>query len=95
MMAPFAPIRISVEFALTDGDQVAKASFDCPPGHLPSADDIAAAAKSVLAQVQDQLGDSFNFQTRYEFVRDEFEERTGMRNFAVPGKDSWEAEWAA
>lgn len=94
-IAEFAPIRVSIEFALSNGDQVGRASFDCPPGTLPTADDIEKAAKSVLEQVQSQLGEEFGWQSREDFVRDEFESRTGMRNFAVPGSDKWAAEWAA
>ena len=94
MIAPFAPIRVSVEFALTDGNQVARASFDCPVGHLPSAEDIETAAKSILTQVQAQLGEEFWWQTRHGFVSDEMYERTGA-SFSVPGPDAWEAGWAA
>jgi hypothetical protein len=94
MSNQFAPIRVTVEFAFTDGNQVAKAGFECPVGDLPSREDIATAAANVMAQVQSQLGDSFKWQSRHDFMGDEMAERTGGMRFAVPGSDKWEAEWA-
>lgn len=95
-IAPHGPFKVTVEFFITDGDQIAKASFDCPPGSIPSADDIAAAAQSVLPQVQSQVGDDFRWQTRHEFVQELFAEKAGRSvNFAVPGPDTFDAEWAA
>ncbi|MDQ1230976.1 hypothetical protein [Sphingomonas sp. SORGH_AS_0879] len=73
-IAAFAPIKVTVEFSLTDGNMVARAGFDCPPGELPSAADIERAASSVLAQVRDQLGEAFCFQTRHGFVSDLLEQ---------------------
>jgi hypothetical protein len=93
-IATFAPIKVTVEFALTDGNMVAQAGFDCPPGELPTANDIERAAQSVLRQVQDQLGEAFVFQTRHGFVSDLLAERAGGVRFAIPGPDEWLASWA-
>lgn len=95
VIATFAPIQVTVEFVFTDGDQVARASFDCPPGMLPTTDDIAKAAENIRAQVREQLGDAFDWQRRHAFVNDLLAERSGGMRFAIPGPDKFEAEWAA
>lgn len=94
-IATFAPIRVSIEFAFTDGNQVANASIDCAPGELPTAEYVSKAAVRALQQVQAQLGEQFWWQTRHGFLSDEMAERLHGVRFAIPGPDEWKAEWAA
>ena len=93
-IASFAPIRVTVEFELSDGNQTVQASFGCPLGEIPTEANIAEAAASVLAQVRGQLGGEFYWQSRHGFLGAEFAERTGGARIAVPGTDQWKAEWA-
>lgn len=94
-LATFGPIRVSIEFVMTDGEQVAKANYECPPGMMPDEQKIAEAAAYTLAQVQSQLGPQFVWQTRHEFLSDEMAKRSGGVRFAIPGPDTWLAGWAA
>lgn len=93
-IATYAPIRVSTEFSFTDGNQVATATFEFPSGEIPTEDDVRKAARKVLEQVRDQLGEGFWWQTRHGFLTDEFAARTGGVRLAIPGPDVWKAEWA-
>jgi hypothetical protein len=93
-IATFAPIRVQVDFALTDGNQVATAGYHFPVGEMPTAADVEQAAAYVLKQVHEQLGEAFFFQTRHGFVSDEMAECTGGVRLAIPGPDEWTAAWA-
>src|SRR5215217_2566182 len=96
-IAQHGPFTVSLEFHLTDGETVAKAGVDMPPGELPTAERIADMAQRVFDQVNDQMGGTFRWVTRQEFVQDLLAEHTGLPSavrFSVPGADTFEAEWA-
>lgn len=93
-VAEFAPIKVTIQFHFTDGSRVATADFECPAGDFPSQENLAIAAASALVQVRDAAGEEFEFLDRETFVRDLYEERTGMRDFVVAGSPEWKAAWA-
>lgn len=93
-MAPDGPFTVTIEFNLTDGDQIAKASYECPPGVLPTAEMVTEAARQVRKQIHDQLNDSFRWMGRHEFVQDAMSERTFGVKFAVPGPDKFGMDFA-
>lgn len=94
MLAAFAPVKMTAQFTITDGEQIANVSYEFPPGKLVTSDDIQDAASEALEQVRSQLGDGFRFQGRHDYLRALFAERAFGIQFAVPGPDRWSADWA-
>lgn len=86
-----APISMSMKVAVTDGNQIAQATYDFPQGKIQSKNEIDAAVINVVKMVQDQLGQGWSTCTKQEFFDLLMEEKTGTdQKFAMPGKDDWD-----
>jgi len=83
--APHGPFTIEVKIHLTDGENEAEVSFDCPAGNCPKEDDLGIFAEKAIAAVQEQMGESWRLQNRQEFMQSRLQEKAGVNiNFAVP-----------
>lgn len=89
-IAPHGPFTCEVMIHMTNGEDMAQASFDCPIGHAPAEADLATLAEKALEAVRAQLGDGWRLQTRDEFVQARLCEQAGAPasfRFAVPEGD--------
>lgn len=89
-IAPHGPFTCEVKIHMTNGEDEAQASFDCPAGHAPGEDDLAILAGKALEAVQGQLGEGWRLQTHEEFVQSQLREQSGAPagfRFAVPEGD--------
>lgn len=95
-IATYGPFKVSVELFLTDGEQIAKAGIDLPPGVVPTAEAIDTLARAAIEQVGGQL-EGFYPMGRHAFVNEIFHEmEPGSAGivFSVPGPDEFDADWA-
>lgn len=94
-IAPHGPFTCEVKMHMTNGEDEAQVSFDCPIGTAPGEADLAILADKAREAVE-QLGEGWRLQTRDEFVQSQLRERSGAPTavrFAVPDGD-FSHEWA-
>lgn len=86
-IAPHGPFTCEVQIHMTNGEDRAQASFDCPIGTVPDEAGLAILADKALDAVS-SLGDGWRLETRDEFVQAQLQEQSGAPasvKFAVPG----------
>lgn len=89
MIAPDAPIEISMKISLTNGDLTGHADYSFPPGRIPTRQDVAdAIAKALASELVTEHG--LRLMTRHEFVDQEIMPSPGT--FAIPGPDRFDLE---
>ncbi len=82
---PDGPFRASITVAFQRGDEIAEATFDFPPGKVPSAADYAQAMDLCEARVVESAP-GFKRLSRHEFVKYCLGLPEGF-DVAVPGPD--------
>lgn len=85
------PFDVELKILVTDGEQVAQATYSMPSGMFPTVDGIKAAMGEVESQVKKTIGHGFRLCTKREFFDNLIRERTGSpERFAMPGSDEWD-----
>lgn len=93
---PDGPFKATIKINFTNGETVATAEYELPPGRLPTEADAVEAAGYVAKLLKMQGLEGFRLQTRHEFVAGVLEDRYGEGvDLAVPGPDEWRIDFSA
>lgn len=90
-MKLYGPFEVEIIIYVTDGDQIAKATYNLGKSKPPTSDNIQAALEKTETQIKEQMGGNWHLCTKQEYFDEIMREATGTtERFALPGGDDWD-----
>lgn len=87
----YGPFDVEVKVYLTDGDQVATATYAHGRSKFFGPEDMAGVIEKVVTQLNDQMDGEWRACTKREYFDQLMRDMTGSsERFALPGGDDWD-----